>query len=484
MMRWAGRVAGAAAALLAAFGIGGALSAMSRLPDLQPWHHLVTTLEPDASEISESFALERYLQHEDAVFHEAEQLVDAVVSAHADPVVPNRYVAASRSAPLRLGTNFNRTQIGMPTGVRGGALLLHGLTDSPYSMRAMAARLQGAGYYTLSLRLQGHGTVPGGLVGVAWEDWAAAVRMGMRHLRRQVGESHPLVIVGYSNGGALAVHYALESLDDARLPAPAKLVLVSPMIGVSAMARLARAISVLGPVPFFEKARWLDVFPEYNPFKYNSFAANAGLQTGRVTADIQRRLSHAAAAGTLARFPPTLAFQSVVDTTVSTPAVVNNLFNRLPAGGHELVLFDLNRASGVDAFTRPGAVLPRLSGRARPFSATLVTNEAPGTFSVAAMRVSAGSTHVVVEPLAVEWPRDMYSLSHVSLPFPEDDPVYGGASSSRQNGGLALGRLAPRGEKDALIVPIDTLMRVTWNPFFSYMARRMEQWVATERPQP
>src|SRR5687768_16332544 len=136
------RIAGAVSALLAAFAIGGALSAMSRLPDPQPWHHLVTSLEPDASEISQSFTLERYLEREEAVFREAESLIDAVVSAQADPVVANRYVAASRSAPLRLGTNFNRSQIGSPADVRGGALLLHGLTDSPYSMRAIGGRLQ------------------------------------------------------------------------------------------------------------------------------------------------------------------------------------------------------------------------------------------------------------------------------------------------------------------------------------------------------
>lgn len=64
MMRWAVRIAGAAVALLAAFAIGGALSAMSRLPDLQPWHHLVTSLEPDASDITESFTLDQYLQRE------------------------------------------------------------------------------------------------------------------------------------------------------------------------------------------------------------------------------------------------------------------------------------------------------------------------------------------------------------------------------------------------------------------------------------
>ena len=477
LWRWTVRVVAALAALVAAFAIGGAVSAMSRLPDLHPWHHLVTTLEPRAADIGDRFTLDDYLRREDAVFAEARQQVDAVVSEGADPLVPNRYVAASRSAPSRFATDFNRTQVVVPAQVRGGAVLLHGLTDTPYSMRAMAERLQSAGFVTLSLRMQGHGTVPGGLVGVSWEDWAAAVRMGARHVRGAIGPDLPLIVVGYSNGGALAVNYTLETLEDGRLPAPAGLGLLSPMIGVSPVARVARLISLLGPLPFFEKARWLDVVPEYNPFKYNSFPANAGLQTGRFTAAIQSRMTRAAEAGRLAKFPPVLAFQSVVDTTVSTPAVVNLLFSRLPPNGHELVLFDLNRTSGVEAFTKPDAVLPRLTSEgARPFTVTLVTNRSADTLEVSAMTVTAGSTTLKEEPLGLAWPADMFSLSHVALPYPADDPLYGGASTSRDAGGVALGRVAPRGEKDVLIVPIEVLMRVSWNPFFSYLADRLERW--------
>ena len=44
-------------------------------------------------------------------------------------------------------------------------------------------------------------------------------------------------------------------------------------------------------------------------------------------------------------------------------------------------------------------------------------------------------------------------------------------------GGVALGRVVPRGEKDVLLVPLDALMRVSWNPFFPYLAARIEQWI-------
>ena len=199
-----------AAALLV---IGGAANAVANLPDLQPWHRLVSTLEPRAAEITPAFTLSTYLEREEAVFTEARHTVDDIVGAQADPLVPNRYVAASRGHPDRLASRWNRTQVLTAPEPRGGALLVHGLTDSPYSMRAIAERLHAAGYETVSLRMQGHGTVPGGLVNTSWEDWSAAVRMGARHLRERIGNGRPLVMVGYSNGGALVTKYALDALD-------------------------------------------------------------------------------------------------------------------------------------------------------------------------------------------------------------------------------------------------------------------------------
>ena len=91
--------------------LGGAANAVSSLPDLQPWHHLVSDLEPRASEITPSFTLEAYLEREEAVFREMRDQVDAVVTKGANPVVPNRYVTASRSHPDRLGSPWNRTSL-------------------------------------------------------------------------------------------------------------------------------------------------------------------------------------------------------------------------------------------------------------------------------------------------------------------------------------------------------------------------------------
>ena len=66
--------------------------------------------------------------------------------------------------------------------------------------------------------MPGHGTVPAGLTEVDWEDWLAATRLAVREAAPAHRPGRPLHIVGYSNGGALAMKYALDAIED---PAPA-----------------------------------------------------------------------------------------------------------------------------------------------------------------------------------------------------------------------------------------------------------------------
>ena len=95
----------------------------------------------------------------------------------------------------------------------------------------------------------------------------------------------------------------------------------------------------------------------------------------------------------------------------------------------------------------------------------------------AARDVAPGSTTPVDSPLGLEWSRDLFSMSHVALPFPTSDPVYGSLAAENPDGPVALGLLSPRGERAVLTVPIDVLMRVTSNPFFPYLAERLTAWV-------
>jgi alpha-beta hydrolase superfamily lysophospholipase len=478
--RWTVRLAAAVAIVFATIVIGGALDARRRLPDLEPWHRVVPR-DARASDFTPQSALGDYLALENGAFTAVHDEIEATL-APAWRVPANRYNPDGPASPRRLGTDWNRTQELAPAGTPvGGALLLHGLTDAPYSLRTLAEDLRARGYHVLVLRMPGHGTVPSGLVGVTWEDWLAAVRVGARHVSRKAGADRPFLLVGYSNGGALALKYALDALEGSGDPPASRLVLLSPMIGVPKFAWLARVISMLGPLPAFEKARWLDVLPEYNPFKYNSFPANAGLQTWRLTRTLQAQIARVADAGGAARLPPMLTFHSLVDATVSTPAVVHALYDVVADERSEIVLYDINRASGLAPFIRSddATLLSRLTDRsARRYRRTLITNVEAGSLDVAERTVAPGATTIESRPIGLSWPRDIYSLSHVAIPFPLTDPVYGRDETPGAPPVIRLGLISPRGERAVFSVPSDTLMRLTCNPFFAYQEERVLTWLA------
>jgi len=129
----------------------------------------------------------------------------------------NRYTRDSLADPGVWVRNWNRSFEFSLDAPAVGVLLLHGMSDSPYSLRTLGEALRDAGAHVLGLRLPGHGTLPSGLVSVREEDMRAAVVLAMGHLAEQVGK-RPLFIVGYSNGAALGVLYAIDSLEDATLP--------------------------------------------------------------------------------------------------------------------------------------------------------------------------------------------------------------------------------------------------------------------------
>ena len=76
----------------------------------------------------------------------------------------------------------------------------------------------------------------------------------------------------------------------------------------------------------------------------------------------------------------------------------------------------------------------------------------------------------------------MFSLTHVALPFRSDDLLYGLDTPVSLTGLLPLGRLSPRGERAVLTVSTETLMRLSSNPFFPFVAERLAGWLgATPR---
>ena len=165
---------------------------------------------------------------------------------------------------------------GFPAGqnkpYRRGVLLTHGLSDSPYSMRHLAAFFRQSGFRVMAILLPGHGTQPGDLLEVTWQEWAKTVAYGAYKLADEVDE---LYLGGYSTGAALSVY---QSLRDYRVRG---LFLFSPALRISpraAYAKLHKLYSWLVPA-----AKWVDIKPDLDIYKYESFTKNAAAQAYDLT---------------------------------------------------------------------------------------------------------------------------------------------------------------------------------------------------------
>lgn len=453
-----------------------------RGPPLHAWH----TFEPHELTASQLDATDwhGYIAAENTAFDEVLRQVTQKLP-EGDKVNTNRYYANAPIYPGHFATDWNRSYELAPEGTPVGAVvMLHGLTDSPYSMRHIAQIYRDKGFFVVVLRLPGHGTVPAGLSHVQWQDWSAATRLAVREARAHVPPNTPLHLVGYSNGGALAVKYALDALEDHRLARPDRLILISPMIGLTRFARFAGVAGWPAVLPAFAQAAWLDVVPEYNPFKYNSFPVNAAKQAYLLTDVLQSQLQRLARSHQLDDIAPVLAFQSVMDYTVSAPAVMRSLFALLPDNGSEVVLFDVNRDRAFDVLMRPAsfsALARMLPKGPQRFRITVLKSVDPDD-AIVASSTPPHETAAQSQPLSLVYPRNVFSMSHLALPFPPDDSLYGTEPTASEFYGVHLGTAVPRGERGALVLNLDTMLRITSNPFFAYIAGRIREQIAQAPP--
>jgi esterase/lipase len=193
---------------------------------------------------------------------------------------------------------------------RRGVLLTHGLSDSPYFMRHLAAIFQANGFFVRVLLLPGHGTQPGDLLDVSWQEWVKTVEYGVDQLAVDVDEVY---LGGFSAGGALSVY---QSLRDQRVRG---LFLFAPALSVSpkaAVANFHKAYSWLAP-----SAKWLSIKPDTDIYKYESFPKNAAAQMHALTRVVKKQL---------AKYKveiPVFAVVSQDDATVNTAATIEFMAN-------------------------------------------------------------------------------------------------------------------------------------------------------------
>ena len=83
------------------------------------------------------------------------------------------------------------------------------------------------------------------------------------------------------------------------------------------------------------------------------------------------------------------------------------------------------------------------------FDFTILANSDRYSRGVSATTLAAGQSRPVVRKTDLRWPIQVYSLSHIAIPFRSDDSVYGDGSATAEDK-LAYGAMAPRGEPGVL----------------------------------
>lgn len=308
-----------------------------------------------------------------------------------------------------------------------GILLIHGLFDSPYSMRPFGEALRAQCFYVLGLLLPDHGTRPGDFLDAHWQDWVAATHFAATQLALH---AEALYLSGHSAGGTLSL------LEQARNPDIDALVLFAPALGITPAAKYAKYVALVGKV--FGRAAWYEVRPDEAIYRYESITFGSGAET---LALIEATRAELAAQQ---RQVPVFMVASMQDNTVSTPEI-----------------------------------LAYMANNTHPASRTLLYSQYP---------YDAGEgTDVVISNLPAQ---RVLSVSHLGLMTPPSHPHYGRGGSYRNCGHYGepenelyvqckSGRRAFYGEATEDNLSQGLLERIAFNPFYDDMLASMKDFLQT-----
>lgn len=163
------------------------------------------------------------------------------------------------------------------TGVdyQGKFLLIHGLNDSPFVWRDIAARLADRGFDVRAILLPGHGNTPKAQLSISFKDWLASAR---EHVKLYREPDSNFYIGGFSMGGVIATLLATETdfVDGLLLFSPAY------------RARMHSRLRWAGIYARFKPWVFGGMIIEDNPAKYNSIPINGASQYYKTTRALQR----------------------------------------------------------------------------------------------------------------------------------------------------------------------------------------------------
>jgi esterase/lipase len=283
----------------------------------------------------------------------------------------------------------------------------------------------------MALLLPGHGTQPGDLLNIAWQEWARAVAFATEQLAEEVDEVY---LAGYSAGGALSVY---QGLHDKRVRG---LFLFSPALDIThraAWAWVHKLYSWLFPV-----ARWVTVKPDRDIYKYESFPKNAAAQLYALSQEVARQLQ------THKLNIPIFAAASLDDTSVIASATLKFMADADHPLNH-LVLYTTDTSSLPPDI--PDAHVELVNSR------------------VPAQNILSSAHTAITQPPEDEHYGEHGEYSNCLHYYPDNMEKY--AACLSHPGDMLQGEITEANLKAG------TLRRLTYNPHFSELQQSMRTFI-------
>lgn len=231
------------------------------------------------------------------------------------------FLTQDRQAEL----NANTPSETWPTSANGskakkGILLVHGLSDSPYSFIDITPVLTSMGFHVRTVLLQGHGSRPADLLNADADEWRELVKQQVALLKPEV---ESLYLGGFSTGGNLVTSYAMND-DDIQ-----GLILFSP--GFKSDTEVAK-LSTLVPV-FSEWLYAPGQQDETNFVRYMVTPSNGFAQFYDTSAEVRFRLKKK-------RYEkPVFMALSEADSIIDVKRVLKLFSNRFTNPNNRLIWF-------------------------------------------------------------------------------------------------------------------------------------------------
>ena len=223
---------------------------------------------------------------------------------------------------------------------RRGVLMVHGLSDSPFMMRDLGHFFQQQGFYVLAMQLPGHGTRPGDLLRVRWQDWAASHQRLLELLAAEVDDVY---LLGFSAGATLNIYQSMRNNTIKGL------FLFAPALRISAMARLAGPLSHFGK--WWQRFSWFELQPDSDYFKYESLTNRAIHEVYDMIKAVRRQASQ------LERRLPVFVAASENDVAVDSRATLD-WFSRQRGLPKRMLYYSTGRPGTPEKVTLVPAHLP------------------------------------------------------------------------------------------------------------------------------